>query len=446
MHPLSSVSVPVVHDSDTMDDRADIVIVGAGAAGLAAGIFAAEAASAKGPARIVVLDGAKKIGAKILISGGGRCNVTHDRVTHTDFTGSPHVVRHILAAFGVEATRQWFASLGIELKREETGKLFPVTDQARTVLDALMARCEALGVAVLVQHRVEDMSPQPGGSEDPSFLIRHAQGTLSARRVILATGGRSLPKTGSDGGGWNMVRRLGHEVTPTYPALVPLVLKPDMFHAELSGVSQEVELTTRVDGLVVDRRRGSLLWTHFGVSGPVVMDASRFWTGARGAKARVEMRCNVLPDMNREEAERWLKARIAEQPKRALAKLISGHAPDRFAAVLCRFLGVDPSMPSGQVTREQRQALLQGLIGLLLPIERDRGWNYAEVTAGGVPLNEINFRTMESHKAPGLYLIGEMLDCDGRIGGFNFQWAWATGYLAGRSAGAGLHATIAMPR
>ena len=423
-----------------MNDHADIVIVGAGAAGLAAGIFAAEAAHGHGACRIVVLDGAKKIGAKILISGGGRCNVTHDQVTHKDFNGSPHIVRNILAAFGVEATRRWFLSLGVELKREETGKLFPVTDQARTVLHALTARCETLGVAVLVHHRVEDVSLQPGGLEGSSFLIKHEQGTLSARRVILATGGRSLPKTGSDGGGWSIVRRLGHDVTPTYPALVPLVLKADMFHAELSGVSQEVELATRVNGRVVDRRRGSLLWTHFGISGPVVMDASRFWTKARGEGTEVEMRCNVLPDMNREEAERWLKARIAGQPKRALAKLVSDHAPDRFASLLCRFLGIDPSAPSGQVTREQRQALIQGLTGLLLPIERDRGWNYAEVTAGGVPLNEINFRTMESRKAPGLYLIGELLDCDGRIGGFNFQWAWTTGYLSGCHAIAGLHA------
>ena len=421
-----------------MDDHADIVIAGAGAAGLAAGIFAAEAARERGPLRIVVLDGAKKIGAKILISGGGRCNVTHEQVTAADFNGSPHIVRNILAAFGVEATRRWFASMGVELKREETGKLFPVTDQARTVLQALTARCVAQEVTVLVHHRVEDVIPQSDASGGPSFLVRHEQGTFSARQVILATGGRSLPKTGSDGGGWNMVRKLGHEVTPTYPALVPLVLAPGMFHAELSGVSQEVELRTQVNGKVVDRRQGSLLWTHFGVSGPVVMDASRFWTQARGEGATVEMRCHVLPGMNQETVDRWLKTEMASKPRRAVSKLVAVRTPERFATVLCRLIGIDPSAPSGQVTREQRQALVQGLTNLRLPIERDRGWNYAEATAGGVPLAEINFRTMESRKVPGLYLIGEMLDCDGRIGGFNFQWAWATGYLAGRSAGTAL--------
>jgi predicted Rossmann fold flavoprotein len=261
-----------------------------------------------------------------------------------------------------------------------------VTDQARTVLHALTTRCEALGVAVLTHHRVEDLIPQSGGPEGPAFLVRHEQGTLSARRVILATGGRSLPKTGSDGEGWGMVRRLGHDVTPTYPALVPLVLHQDMFHAELSGVSQEVELTTQVNGRTVDRRRGSLLWTHFGISGPVVMDASRFWTKARGEGAAVEMRCHVLPDMNREAVDCWLKAEIAGKPRRAVARLVAIRTPDRFATALCRFFGIDPATLSGQVTREQRQALVQGLANLRLLIERDRGWNYAEVTAGGVPL------------------------------------------------------------
>lgn len=428
-----------------MGEAVDIVVVGAGAAGLAAGIFAAESARERGPSRIVVLDGARKIGAKILISGGGRCNVTHEHVTHEDFNGSPHIVRHILAAFGVEATRRWFAALGVVLKREETGKLFPVTDQARTVLHALTTRCEALGTVIRVHHRVNEIIPPAGGSESPSFLIRHEQGTLAAGRVILATGGRSLPKTGSDGEGWGMVRRLGHDVTPTYPALVPLVLHQGMFHAELSGVSQEVELTTQVNGRTVDRRRGSLLWTHFGISGPVVMDASRFWTKARGEGVAVEMRCHVLPGMNREAVDRWLKAEIADKPRRAVAKLVAMRTPDRFAIAICRFIGIDPATLSGQVTREQRQELVQGLTSLRLPIERDRGWNYAEVTAGGVPLAEINFRTMESRKTPGLYLIGELLDCDGRIGGFNFQWAWATGYLAGRSAVAGLNAMNQAP-
>jgi hypothetical protein len=414
------------------DESADIVIVGGGAAGLAAGVFAAETAP-KG-CRIVMLDSAKKIGAKILVSGGGRCNVTHERVSEKDFFGTPHVVRHILAAFGVDAAKRWFASLGVELKREDTGKLFPVTDKARTVLQALLGRCKELGVEIWMDCRVSDVRAADRGTDASVFSIHHAQGTLRSRKVIFATGGQSLPKTGSNGQGWALARRLGHTVTPVHPALVPLVLSSGMFHARLSGLSQEVELTTRVEGREADRRHGSLLWTHFGISGPVIMDASRFWTRAAGKREKVEMRCNFLPGMIREQVERWVKACIAEAPRRSVAKLVASRLPDRFSETLCRHLGLDPACQSGQLTRAQRASLVAGLAAFELPIERDRGWNYAEVTAGGVPLDEVNFRTMESRKMPGLYLVGEMLDCDGRIGGFNFQWAWATGYLAGRGA------------
>jgi len=411
--------------------QADIAIIGAGAAGLAAGIFAAEVAPRR-PLRIVLLDGAKTIGAKILISGGGRCNVTHEQVSPLDFTPSTPAVRNILAAFTAQDTREWFASLGIALKREETGKLFPVTDKARTVLQALTDRCRELGVAILCQHRVSDVIPTDG------FTIRHEHREFRAKRVIMATGGRSLPRTGSDGHGWQIARHLGHTVTDCHPALVPLVLEETMFHAELSGLSQQVELTTCVDSKRVDRRRGSMLWTHFGVSGPAAMDASRFWTIAHDAGSTVEVRCNFWPGIGFEQAEQRLIDDIAARPKLTIGKMLAQQIPERLAAALCRHCQIDPGAQAGQLGRESRRRLVHALTGLILPIVRDRGWNYAEVTAGGVPLDEINFRTMESRKTPGLYLIGELLDCDGRIGGFNFQWAWATGYLAGRAAAAGL--------
>jgi len=412
-----------------MPDHTDIAVIGAGAAGLAAGIFAAEARAGQS-LRIVVLDGAKSIGAKILVSGGGRCNVTHEEIRPQDFHGTLHAVRNILAAFPVTTTIDWFSSLGVELKREETGKLFPVSDRARTVLQALLGRCDQLGVQVLGGHRVLDVSPVVGDG----FRIRYEQGELEARRVIMATGGRSLPRTGSDGQGWSIVRPLGHSVTETYPALVPLVLDEQMFHAELSGLSQVVELTTVVEGQPVDRRTGSLLWTHFGVSGPVVLDASRFWTIAQGQGRAVEVRCNFRPGTSAEQAQQQLIEQITARPRLTLGKLLGQRLPDRLAEALCRHCGIDPAMQAGQLTRAARRSLVVALTAFVLPVVRDRGWNYAEVTAGGVPLEEIDFRTMESRKCAGLHLIGEMLDCDGRIGGFNFQWAWATGYLAGRSA------------
>jgi predicted Rossmann fold flavoprotein len=223
-----------------------VAIIGGGAAGLAAAISAKEHSQ---DARIYLLDGARSLGAKILVSGGGRCNVTHDGVTPKDFFGNRHIVRNILAAFSVEQTIAWFTSLGVELKREETGKMFPTTDKARTVLTALLARARDSGVTVCPDHRVSEVLRSGSG-----FEVRHRDGLLHAARLILATGGQSLPKTGSDGFGYRLARFLGHHVTPTVPALVPLLLHRSMFHTTLSGLSQKVTLTTLVDGQEVDRR------------------------------------------------------------------------------------------------------------------------------------------------------------------------------------------------
>lgn len=412
-----------------MDCSVDLVIVGAGAAGLAAAIFSAEQ---DGERRIALLDGVRTLGAKILVSGGGRCNVTHEAVTAADFFGNRRIIKNVLAAFSVQQTVDWFASMDVTLKREETGKMFPTTDKARTVLDALISRCHASGVEIYPGHRVTSVDCR--GDANSGFTIQHSHGTIRATNVILATGGRSLPKSGSDGSGYSLARRLGHSVTPTVPALVPLMLEDTMFHRTLSGLSQEVELTTVVAGKPVDSRKGSLLWTHFGMSGPVVMDASRFWTLAREHGDKAEVYANFLPEQTREQVRQWFTEETRHHPRRSLANTLALVVPERFGEALCLHVDCDPQRAIAQVPRVERDRLLVALTKLPLPVTTDRGWNYAEVTAGGVPLEEVNFRTMESKLVPGLYLVGEILDCDGRIGGFNFQWAWATGYLAGRAA------------
>jgi hypothetical protein len=409
---------------------ADLAIVGGGAAGLAAAIFAGQTAPAG--FRIAVLDGAKTLGAKILVAGGGRCNVTHHEVFPRDFNGSQTIVRNILSAFDVAATVRWFKSLGVELKQEPTGKLFPVANTARAVLEALLNRCDALKVQRLTGSRVTKIVAP--SQADPSFQILHACGLLRCKQVIVATGGRSLPRSGSDGLGWEILRELGHAVTPTYAALVPLVLPPQMFHAELSGLSQEVELSIFVNGKRIDHRTGSLLWTHFGISGPVVMDASRFWTIAHETGAAPILQCNLVPGENFQQVEQWLIQSMEKRPKASTLTHLSQRFTERASAALLRHVNIDPTMVASQLTREARRTLVHALTALVLPVGQHRGWNYAEVTAGGVPLTEIDFRTMQSRKIPGLYLCGEVLDCDGRIGGFNFQWAWATGFLAGRAA------------
>jgi predicted Rossmann fold flavoprotein len=414
-------------------DPEDLAIVGGGAAGLAAAIFAAEAAS---PGfRIVVLDGAKTLGAKILVAGGGRCNVTHHEVFPRDFNGSQNIIRNVLSQFDVPATIHWFESMGVELKREPTGKLFPVANSARAVLSALLDRCEMLKVRILTNHRVTGIIPPSDSNQ--AFQIQLTEGALRCCRVIVATGGRSLPRSGSDGSGWEMLRQLGHTVTATHAALVPLVLGPQKFHAELAGISQEVELSIFVNGKRIDHRIGSMLWTHFGVSGPVVMDASRHWTVARESGGDPVLQCNLLPGEDFQQVEQWLLQSASQRPKASMLTHLSQRFTERTAAALLRQAAIDPATVASQLTRDARRTLVHTITALVLPVSQHRGWNYAEVTAGGVPLSEIDFRTMQSRKVAGLYLAGEVLDCDGRIGGFNFQWAWATGFVAGRAAGAG---------
>ena len=187
---------------------------------------------------------------------------------------------------------------------------------------------------------------------------------------------------------------------------------------------------------------GSLLWTHFGISGPVVLDASRHWTVAKGTGRAAELRCSLLPGRRFEDVERMLLQQASTRPRRRVTTVLAETLPERLAAALTAYAGIDADTPLGELGREPRRRLCHALVGLVLPVLHDRGWNYAEVTAGGVPLKEVDYRTMQSRVRPGLYLVGELLDCDGRIGGFNFQWAWATGYLAGRAAAASLSGTV----
>lgn len=418
----------------------DIAVIGAGAAGLTAGIFAAETDH---HLRIAALDGARNIGAKILVSGGGRCNVTNELVTPADFHAPRRIVDKILKRFDEHATVRWFESMGVPLKQEAAGKLFPVSNKARAVLQALLRRCNELGIQIRTQHRVKDLTPSHSG-----FQIVHEAGQLTAHRVIMATGGQSLPKSGSDGHGWSMARRLGHTVTPTYPALVPLVLDNTFFHHRLSGISHEATLSTRVDRKIVDRRSGSLLWTHVGVSGPVVLDASRFWVIANGQGRNTVISVNFMSGKTLEEVDRWLSDAAGQPGRKTVVSLLSHRLPHRVAQALCAHIGKFIKASSikekhsdsvgelgatamNKLRRPQRRALAQALTNLPLPVVHHRGWNYAEVTAGGIPLEEVNPHSMASRHVSGLYIIGEMLDCDGRIGGFNFQWAWSTGYIAG---------------
>lgn len=421
----------------------DIAVVGSGAAGLFAAIHAGRSLSQAGR-RVLAFDGAKTLGAKILVAGGGRCNVTHDVVDERAYAGSTRpAIRNVLGRFGVPQTTEFFRELGVELKREDTGKLFPVSDDGRTVLEALLRAARDAHVRLVHPWRVqrvrregelfviEQMTPDPAASRSPE-----PAGPVRAARVVLATGGKALPRSGSDGVGYEFVRELGHSLTPRiFPALVPLTLPKDHWLCGLSGLATDVGLDVRAaSGKRLHGFTGALLCTHFGISGPVALDISRYLHDARASDPGATLSVNWLID----QSEDAVDAALVSVPASGAVKWLATRGlPERLARALGAEARVDVSR-SAAMPREERRRFARTLTATLLPVTGDRGFTYAEVTAGGVPLSEVRLDTMESRVCPGLHLCGEILDVDGRIGGYNFQWAWASGFVAGRGVAGGL--------
>jgi len=426
----------------------NVIVIGAGAAGLTAALRAAESG-----AQVWLLNAHPRIGLKILMSGGTRCNVTHREVTSRDFNGgSRAVVARVLRAFTPEQTRAWMESMGVHLKLELTGKYFPETDDAQTVLDALMGAIKTAGVAVQAGARGVRLEPgfrvgiqrvkasaQLGGGavarvgEETWRLPKEEPDEwLESERVILATGGLSFPRTGSDGTGYSLVTALGHTLEPPVPALTPLAAADALCRAA-QGVTLDAELALWVDGKVSERVRGSLLIAHFGFTGPAALDLSRHWHRADASSNR-RVTASFAPGATLESLRaEWVKA--GEHTSRLTARrFLAARLPDRLAELFCVESRVDGTIPVSQISRDTRESLLHRVVERPLGVTGTLGYEKAEVTAGGVKLAEVDPSTLESRIVPGLFLCGEILDVEGRLGGFNFQWAWSSGTVAGRAA------------
>ncbi len=401
------------------------VILGAGAAGLMAAIFAAERAR-----RVLVLERTRDGGRKILVSGGGRCNILPSMAEPSRFVtdSSPNTLRKILTSWPLEEQRRFFeVEAGIPLALEaETGKLFPVSNSARQVRDQLLALARRRGAEIRFEALVSDLQP-PVAPGDP-WRVRLADGEeIAAASVIVATGGLSMPGTGSDGRGIDIVRRLGHTIHETYPALTPLTLEPPRY-ASLAGISRTVTLRAP-DPKRTFSTRGGFLFTHRGYSGPAVLDVSHLAVRSRLAGGLPQSLRVQWTEVDTATWDRLLR----ETPGTAFG-LLRRHLPDRLAEALLAAAGVEGDRPLPQLRREERLRLVEALADHPLPWTGDEGYPKAEVTGGGVALSEIDPRTMESRLHPGLFLCGEILDAFGPIGGHNFLWAWATGRAAGLGA------------
>jgi predicted Rossmann fold flavoprotein len=396
-----------------------VVVVGAGAAGLLAALTAARRGI-----DVVLVESTEDGGRKILISGGGRCNILPSVAEPERYVtaSSPNTLRKILRSWPLAEQRAFFeAELRMPLALEaETGKLFPSSQRARDVRDGLITRVREAGARRWFGARVSGLSRHADGW---TVEIQGAP-SLEARAVIVATGGLSVPNTGSDGAGLSIVRALGHELNDTYPALTPLTAAPHP-HVDLAGVATDVTLSAPGSKPAFSTT-GALLVTHRGWSGPAVLDASHHATRGRPDGGRQEILVNWTGT-----AIDWDE--LLRQDTGTVRSVVAPRLPRRLAEALVLEAGVAPETPLAQLRRSDRKKIVETLTEYRLPWTGHEGYQKAEVTGGGVALGEIDPRTMESRRARGLYLCGEILDAFGPIGGHNFLWAWATGRAAGAS-------------
>jgi predicted Rossmann fold flavoprotein len=403
----------------------EVVVIGAGAAGLMAGLRAAERGK-----RVLVLEKNRKAGVKILMSGGTRCNITQatDNRGIVAAYGPPGKFLHSpLASFSVQQTIDFFQGEGVLTKVEETGKIFPVSNKAADVLAALLGRLARSGATLALAEPVLELTRGP-----ERFHVKTPGRTIDVDKVILTSGGQSYPGSGTTGDGYRFAQQLGHTIVPPRPALVPIMVNVPWV-AELRGITMPDAGVAILDGdKPLLRKRGSLLFAHFGLSGPVVLDVSRIVSGHPQPKS-LTLELDALPGMAEAGLDDYLRTESLASGKKQLAVVLATHLPRRLADVALDLAGLPRERKAAALSKEERRRLVMGIKHARLPITGTMGFGKAEVTAGGIALGEVDSRTMMSKLVPNLFLAGEVLDLDGPIGGYNFQAAWSTGWLAGSS-------------
>lgn len=423
----------------------DVVVIGAGAAGLIAAFTAAERGK-----RTILLEKNRFAGVKILMSGGTRCNLTH----HCDARGiidaygdQGRFLHSALSVLGPKDLVALVEAEGVATKVEETGKVFPVSDKASDIVDALSRRLVRSGATLSLEHPVTSITRSDNGG----FAVQTPGGPFEAMSVVVTTGGLSYPGCGTSGDGYPWAMAFGHTIVPTRPALTPIVTD-DMWVKSLTGLTipdVALKVTTAAHAEppprmafrktkgqkrgVVDEARSSFLFTHFGLSGPSALDVSRAVTAVANPKS-LELWCDFLPSVASETLDAQIASDCARDGKRQALTIAVGHAPRRLVEALFGQLQISPDVRAAEWAKRDRQRLVAAIKQCRINLAGAMGYKKAEVTAGGVSLDEIDSRTMQSKMVPGLFFAGEILDLDGPIGGYNFQAAFATGKLAGLHA------------
>lgn len=411
-----------------MNDIFDCVVIGAGPAG----IMAAGQAAKRG-GKVLLLEKNSTLGRKILITGKGRCNVTQAEFNLKklvkDYGQNGPFLFSALHQFSPQAVVDFFTNLRVNLKVERGGRVFPESDSAKEITAALEKFLKDNGVLIWYNATVKSIEEENGEIKWVELMDRRR---VNLKNLIIATGGLSYATTGSTGDGLKWAKNLGHSVTKTLPALVPLKIQ-EPWTKELQGLSlKNVELVAWQNNKKIASRFGEMLFTHFGISGPIVLDISREVIAAK-ENGTVELTINFKPALDHAELDTRLQRDFKKYQNKIFKNSLDDLAPRALIPVLIKLSGIDPEKPVNSITKEERKVLHKLFSALKMTVVGNMGYDLAIVTSGGVDLKEIDPRTMNSKKIPNLYFAGEILDIDGPTGGYNLQVAWATGYLAGNS-------------
>ncbi len=407
--------------------KCDICIIGAGAAGLMAGIFAGRAG-----ADVVIVERNTTAGRKLLRTGRGRCNLTHE-ATIEEFVRAcepfGRFLKHSFYTFGPGEVRDFFGEHGLETKVEPSGCVFPVTDRATDVKNVLLAQAKLAGVRLVYGRRAYPVEKAGSG-----FVVKGDADSVKCCAVIVATGGVSWPETGSTGDGFGIAASFGHEIIAQHAALVPLVTKEKWCNG-LSGIGiEEVEITMKLRGVKIISEVGPMMFTHDGIGGPAVFDLSRRFLGVSfKPRTSIELSIDMLVGIDGQELEQKLIALCKDHPKKRISALLCEFFPKALSEQLCRLADCVDTVAS-QLPKDYRKELVKMMKELPLHFAGARPIEEATVTSGGVDTSEIDPTTMQSKVCPGLFFAGEVMDVDGPCGGYNLQIAWSTGALAGQSA------------
>jgi predicted Rossmann fold flavoprotein len=406
-----------------MSKKKKIVVIGGGAAGLISSIIAARNGS-----EVIILDRMNRVGKKILATGNGRCNLTNMYIDIKRFHGkNPKFALGALNSFDVNQTIDFFEQLGIACKEEDAGKVFPYSDQATSVLDILRYEVERLGIIEQCDSEVEKI--HPSGKE---FFIYLKDGRkIKGDNVIIATGGQSSPNLGSNGSGYNLAISLGHKLVEPVPALVQLKLNSPFLKA-IKGVKFIGDASIGNEDKVLRMESGEILFTEYGISGPPILQLSRLANEQISKNSSPWVSLDMFPNLSTDNLLALLETRISYNPKKTLEFSFVGLLNKRLIPVVLKGSGIENiQKPCCQLTSSEKLSIIKTLKKWKIDITGSLSWAFSQVTAGGIDVRDINPNSMESKLVPGLYFAGEILDIDGDCGGFNLQWAWSSGYLAG---------------